>query len=89
MGYNSNCFDFKNVATSVGELTLVYINNLSGIELKSKIPKHHNVSFESPMNLEFLRKAKREGASTSTESLLRYIKSISAMKDTSKFTCPR
>lgn len=89
MGFNSNCFDFRSIATSVGDITLVYITNLTGIELKAKIPKHHNVNFESPMGLGFLKRAKKDGASTSAESLLRYIKSINAMKDTSKFTCPR
>lgn len=88
MGFNSTFLEFKSLKTEVGEVFIIYINSSNDIYI-NKPSKHHHVTFQSPMNTEFLKKAAKEGSSVSTQSLLKYIKAMNQIKDTSMFTCPK
>lgn len=67
LGFNSGCFEFRTIQTNVGDLVVIYLSSAGkDVYLANKQEKHHNVSFQSPMNVEFLKKARKEGASTSS-----------------------
>lgn len=49
MGFNSTFLEFKFLKTEVGEVFIIYIISSNDIYINKPL-KHHNVTFESPMN---------------------------------------
>jgi hypothetical protein len=89
LGLNSSCFEFRRIRMREEEFVVAYVRRWGREIYIEKKEKHHNVTFESPMSVGFLKRARESGASTSVESLLRYIKSMRSIENSLTFSYPK
>ena len=85
MGYNHKNFNFWKVDQ---ETILIELKSVKNVFQQLK-KKHHNITFELPLNIQFIKKIQKNGGSTSIQSLLKYIKGIKNLNEKSIVGCKK